>query len=373
MNLLKRDYIIREPLLVSMLVLLTIVFSALTHAYSAAYDRRRNALGKEWYAKGKQELKSNRPATAVDDFRTALVYDPRNWEFSTHLADALMQAGHGDQAMNYYLGLWQRSPGNGPVNLQLARLSARKGDTVSAERYFNGAIFGDWSQDSASNRRSATLELINFYLQRGDSGHAESQLLILSDNLPEDPQLHNQVAELYGRVGDERRALAQYRQVLQLDPQNVTALLGAGEASFHIGDYRAAQEYLTRALRVDASNASAKSLLPVVQSAVALNPYERGISEAEKVKRTLRLFDIAGQRLQSCNSGASFVASYQERWKQLGPTANPHFLKQHPEEIETVIDFCASAEKLAESQCGELAPDDSALLAIARQREMDVR
>jgi Flp pilus assembly protein TadD len=373
LNLFKRDYIIREPLLISMLVLLTILFSALTHAYSAAYDRRRIALGRDWYAKGKQELKDNRPAAAVDDFRTALVYDPRNWDFSMHLADALMQAGHGDQAMNYYLGLWQRSPGSGPVNLQLARLSARKDDTESAERYFNGAIFGNWPQDSASNRRAATLELINFYLKRGDSGHAESQLMILSDNLPEDPQLHNQVAGLYGRVGDARRARTQYQQALQLDAQNITALLGAGEASFQIGDYHAAQEYLTRALRVDDSNASAKGLLTVVQSALALNPYERGISEAEKIKRSLLSFDVAGNRLRSCGSGASSIPPYLERWKQLMPTANAHFLKQHPEEIETLIDFCVSAEKVAQTQCGEPAPDDSALLAIARQREMEVR
>jgi len=373
LNLLKRDYIIREPLLISMLVLLTILFSALTHAYSAAYDRRRISLGQEWYAKGKQELKNSRPATAVDDFRTALVYDPGSWDFSTHLADALMQAGHDDQAANYYLGLWQRSPGNGPVNLQLARLSARKGDTVSAERYFNGAIFGDWPQDSATNRRAATLELINFYLERGDTGHAESELMIVSDNLPEDPQLHNLVAGLFGRVGDEPRALAQYRQVLQLVPQNLPALLGAGEASFRIGDYRAAEGYLTRALHVDDSNDSAKNLLAVVQSVLAINPYERGISEAEKIKRTLLLFDVAGKRLQSCGSGASSIPPYLERWKQLTSMANPHFLKQHPEETETLIDFAVSAEKVAESQCSEPTSNDAALLAIARQREMEAR
>jgi len=373
LNLLKRDYIIREPLLVGILVLITVIFSALTHAYSAAYDRQRFALGQQWFTKGNQELKNNRPATAVDDFRTALLYDSRNWDFGMHLADALMQAGHDSQAMNYYLELWQRTPTSGPVNLQLARLSAKKGDTVSAERYFNGAIFGDWPHDSPANRRSATLELINFYLERGDTGHAESELMILSDNLPEDPQLHTRVAGLYARVGDDQRALGQYRQVLQLDPRDLAALLGAGETSFRLGDYRAAQEYLNRALRVDDSNTSAKNLLAVVQSAVALNPYERGIYEADKIKRTLLLFDIAGKRLQSCGAGASAVAPYLERWKQLMATANQHFLKQHPEEIETLIDFCASAEKLAQAQCGQPTPDDSALLAIARQREMEDR
>jgi tetratricopeptide (TPR) repeat protein len=143
MNLLKRDFIVREPLLVSILVLITLAFSALTHAYSQAYDRRRSALGIEWLERGKQEQKNNRHPAAVEDFRIALLYDPQNWDYRMHLADALTEAGQTEQALNYYQGLWQSHPNNGPINLQLAHLGERKGDTNAAERYFNGAIFGD--------------------------------------------------------------------------------------------------------------------------------------------------------------------------------------------------------------------------------------
>lgn len=293
-----------------------------------------------------------------------------------YLADALLQAGQAEQAQNYYLGLWQSNPANGPVNFQLARLYASKGDNVAAERYFNGAIFGDWPENPEANRRAASLELINFYLDRGDTGHAESQLMILSDNLPEDPQLRTRVADLYVRVGDDQRALAQYRQALQLDSRYLPALVGAGDASFRVGDYHAAQTYLSRALHLDSSNAAAKQLLAVIQPALALNPYERGIPDAEKSQRALRVFDIAGQRLQSCggspqSAGASSVAPLLERWKQLTATANARFLSQHPEEIETLIEFSFSAEKLAQEHCGEPTPVDSAVLAITHQREME--
>ncbi len=376
MNLLHRDFIIREPLLVGILVLIAVLFSALTHSYTQAYDRRRTALGVEWFIRGKQELKNGRPPAAVQDFRTALFYDPRNSGFEMYLADALLQAGQTEQALNYYLGLWQTNSANGPVNLQLARLYARKGDNVAAERYFNGAIFGDWPENPESNRRAASLELINFYLDRGDTGHAESQLMILSDNLPGDPQLRTRVADLYARVGDDQRALAQFRQALQLNSKYLPALVGAGETSFRVGDFHAAETYLSRALHLDPSNTSAKQLLAVIQSALALNLYERGIPEAEKVQRTLRVFDIAGKRLQSCGestqvSATSSIAPFLERWKQLMATANAHFLTQHPEEVETLIDFAASAEKVAQDHCGESTPDDSAVLAIAHQREME--
>jgi tetratricopeptide (TPR) repeat protein len=378
MNLLKSDFIIREPLLVSILVLITILFSALTHSYSHAYDRRRVTLGVEWFERGKQELGNGRPAAAVEDFRTALLYNPRNWDYSMHLADALSQGHHTEQALNYYLGLWQSQPNNGPVNLQLARLSAQKDDVPGAERYFNGAIFGDWAENASANRLTASLEMINFYLERGDSGHAESQLIILSDNLPEDPQLHTRVADLYSRVGDDQRALKQYRQAAQLDPTYLPAVLGAGEAAFRIGDDPAAQTYLSNSLRLDESNAAAKNLLAVIQAVSLLNPYQRGISDSEKAKRALRAFAVAGNRLRSCATGpgssaAASMEPFLERGKQLKAMANARFLIQHPEEIDTLLDFSASAEKRAQSSCGEPTPDDSALLAIARRRETEER
>jgi Tfp pilus assembly protein PilF len=376
MNLLKRDLIVREPLLVSILVLITLAFSALTHAYSQAYDRRRSALGIEWFERGKQELKNNRHPAAVEDFRTALLYDPQNWDYRMHLADALTEAGQTEQALNYYRGLWQSHPNNGPINLQLARLGERKGDTNATERYFNGAIFGDWPDNAAENRRTASLELIQFYLDRGDRGHAESQLIILSENLPEDPQLHSQVADLFSRVGDDQRALKQYQRAERVNPNYPPAIQGAGEAAFRIGDFHTAEVYLTHALRLDESNASAKRLLAIVQSIFLLDPYERGLPEAEKIKRTLRTFEIVGNRLQSCAASSDSSVSRAieprfERWKQSKAMATPRFLAQHPEKVETLLEFASSSEGLAQSRCGEPSLDDSAILAIAQHRELE--
>jgi tetratricopeptide (TPR) repeat protein len=378
MNPLKRDLIVREPLLVSALILLTVVFSALTHAYSQTYDRRRASLGVQWFERGKLELKNNRPSAAIEDFRTALLYNPRSPEFGMQLAKALAQSGRTEQAFNYFLGLWQNMPTSGPVNLELARLSEWKGDSTSAERFFNGAIFGDWPEDAMANRRTASLELINFYLTKGDPGHAESQLIILSENVPEDAPLHIRVAELFSRVGDDRRALAQFRNAIQLDPNNLQALGEAAEASFRLGDYTAAQAYLSRLLHLNGSDSSARRLLDVIQTTFRLNPYENGITQAEKTKHALKAFDIVGNRLLACSSSvksssASSIDSFYERWKQLKATANPRFLSQHPDEIGTLFDFSISAEKIAESACGQSTVEDSALLAIGNQEEGERR
>lgn len=374
MNLLKRDFIIREPLLVAILVVITVLFSTLTHSYTQAYDRRRTALGTQWFARGNQELKNNRPAAAVEDFRTALLYAPQNWEYRMHLAQALTAANQTKQAMDYYLSLWQSNPRNGQVNLQLARLAVRNGEVEEAERYFNGAIFGDWPEGSSGSRLEASLELISFYLDRGDSGHAETQLMILSENLPEDPAMHARVGDLYSRVGDEQRGLKQYQWALQFDPNYFPAVLGAGQAAFRVGHYRAAEGYLGHALRLDQSNATARELQAITQSVLLLNPYEHGIATAEKVRRALRGFAIIGNQLQSCvktpgTPGDSAIEPFLEKWNQLKAMANSRFLTQHPDEVDTLFDFYVAAEKQAETSCGQPGPEVSALLAIARTRE----
>jgi tetratricopeptide (TPR) repeat protein len=372
-DFLKRGFKIREPLLISILVLIAVVFSALTHAYNDAYARRRAALAVQWFDRGNQELNSNRPQIAIDDFRTALFYDPRNFAFSMHLANALTLANHTDEAQNYYVNLWQRDPANGLVNLELGRLYAKKGMAPEAERYFNGAIFGTWPKDAPANRRAASLELIGFYLDRGDVGHAESQLIILSANLPEDPVLHTRVGELYSRVGNDRRALAQYREAIRLNPAYLPAIEGAGRAAFRLGDYRTAETYLNAALHIDQSEVQARDLLNAIQSIFTLNPYERGLSESEKSQRTLRAFDVAGSRLTACASPseASSVAPFLDKWKQLKPSANLRFLTQHPEQRDILFDFAASAEKAAQNICGQPSPNDSALLTVAKQREAE--
>jgi len=378
MNVFRRDFVVREPLLVGILVLVAVVFSTITHAYSQAYDRRRNQLGQQWYANGNAELQKQRPATAVEDFRTALLYDPQNWDYRLSLAEALTQAGHTNQALNYYQSLWQVNPKNGLVNLHLARFAAQAGNVSEAERYFNGAIFGDWAETAADHRREALFELINFYLQRKDAGQAESQLIILSGNLPEDPVLHTRVADLYSQVGDYQRAMAQYRLAFQLYPKYLPALYGAGKAALQIGDYRSAETYLGRARREDSAGPDVHNLLQVAQSAAALNPFDHGLHESEKIQRVLRAFQIASTRLDACQKTSTpngsvppSLAALQEQLKQWKPNANARFLARQPDQIDALFEFSASVEKQSQSLCGQPTSEDSALLALANSHAMD--
>jgi tetratricopeptide (TPR) repeat protein len=371
MNVLRRDFVVREPLLVAILVLIAVVFSTVTHAYSQAYDRRRNQLGQQWFATGNADLQKSQPVAAIAAFRTALLYDPQNWDYRLFLAEALTRAGHSKQALNYYQSLWQFNPRSGIVNLNLARFAAESGHADDAERYFNGAIFGDWPENAPDHRRQSLLELINFYLQRQDTGQAESQLIVLSANLPEDMVLRTHVGDLFMQVGDYQRALAQYRLAFQLSPKYLPALAGAGKASFQLGDYRSAETYLSRAAREDSAGSDIRNLLSVTQAAASLDTSEHGLPESEKIRRVLRAFSIASTRLDSCHRTAadntlpSPLAALLEQSKQWKPNANARFLTQQPDQIDSLFEFAASIEKQSQSLCGQPTPEEAALLALA--------
>src|SRR5262249_26849521 len=88
------------------------------------------------------------------------------------------------EARSYLLDLWQESPGDGEVNLQLARLASRTGDDASARRYYENAIAGVWEGDAIEivrRRRQARLEFYRYLLERGDQPAA---LAVLSEIPP---------------------------------------------------------------------------------------------------------------------------------------------------------------------------------------------
>src|SRR5712691_1007165 len=60
------------------LVLLTfpalVAFFVVTGFAARAYHSKEKHLADEWYARGEADLGAGRPASALDDFRTALIY-----------------------------------------------------------------------------------------------------------------------------------------------------------------------------------------------------------------------------------------------------------------------------------------------------------
>lgn len=369
MKLFSRNFVIREPLLVTILFVLTLVLFAFTRTYSRAYDLRRYRLAQEWFSRGFSDLEANRPAPAVDEFRTALLYDPQSWEYRSNLAIALLRAGHVHQAQEYFRTLWQARPEDGAINLQLARLAAGENNSRDAERFFNGAIFGEWPENAAGDRRNALFEFVDYYLRRQDFRKAESQLLSLSASLPEEPDLQRRVANLFLRVGDAQRALEFNQKALRHEPNNSLALHGAGAAAYKLDDFSQAQVYLSHALHQDPSDLEAQRLLDITQQALLLDSSAHGISNTERARRVLNSFQIATLRLANCpaseESSIAHIAALRQQAAQLQPTARMPGVQNSAESAEALLDFSFQVEQQSQSLCGLPSVGDQALLALA--------
>jgi predicted Zn-dependent protease len=129
------------------------------------------------------------------------------------------------------------------VNVQLARLEARRDDVTGTVRYYQNALYGSWRIDQGDARRQVRVELIRYLLAHDQRGRALSELLVLEGNLPDDARLQTEAGRLFLEAGEPHRGLERFRQVLRSDPKNKSALTGAGEAAFEVGDYTSAQRF----------------------------------------------------------------------------------------------------------------------------------
>ena len=189
----------------------------------------------------KQALKSGHAGAALADFRNALAYSRDNSLYQLRLAQALVATGRVQEARTYLLSLREREPGNGPVNLELARLAVREHDIPEAVQYFHDAVYSEWDGDPAVQRRAVRLELVKFLLDSDQKAAARAELIGVAGNLPPDAKLQTQVGALLMKAGGYDDALRLFRQALAANPHSAPALAGAGECYFLTGQYAQAE------------------------------------------------------------------------------------------------------------------------------------
>jgi tetratricopeptide (TPR) repeat protein len=367
----------RESLVVVSIVLLAIFF-AITGFVTRRYHATQAALGGHWYQRGEAALKANQPLKAVNAFHTALVYSRDNSTYQMRLAEALVKADRLSEAEVYLRALWEREPGNGTVNLELARLAARASDVPEAIRYYHNAIFGVWDSNPFVHRRETRLELCQLLLSKGERTQAESELIALVTELPPDAALHASVGRMFLQVQDYRRALQQFQVALKLKPKIKGAWAGAGEASYLAGNYAEARYYLEKAVAESSSDLQAAQQLEMCKLILSLDPFDRRLSQRERIRRTVAAFNQALARVTLCakDRGVNLEAkqatgplqSIYAGAKKMHPKVNERSLRRNPDLISNVMDLAFQMEGQAEQVCGVPPDPDQALLMIARAR-----
>jgi hypothetical protein len=236
MSFLTRNLVIREPLVISLLVLLAIVFFAFTHAYSQAYDTRRNDLGQKWFAHGNQELAANQPAAAVERIHRPLLHATKlGMPFAPcRSADDCRPTHQAGNISPAFACSRKTAPSICSTPCWPRRKRLRRNATTTG-RF---SVIGLTMPKIVAAMR---FELIDFYLQRHDLRQAESQLLTLSAN-PGRSSTANATADLSCASGRSRPDF--YKRAARQDLHNLATLLGAGKAALQLGDYRMAESYL---------------------------------------------------------------------------------------------------------------------------------
>jgi predicted Zn-dependent protease len=365
-----RVYLRQQPVMLALVAGLAVIFFLAVTGLSRAYQAQREALGSRWFSRGVTDLRAEHFDSAITEFRSALLYSPDDYSYQLNLAEALIGLKRTAEASTYLLTLWDRQPDDGLVNLELARIAVQKGQTEPAERYYHNAIYATWPNDLEGKRRDARLELIEFLL-RDDvraRAQAESELIALAENIGDDATQQQQVGDLFVRTLDYERAFAFYRLSLQSDRHNRAALAGAGSAAFELGRYPEARRYLQSAVAANADDAESAALLKTTELVLAMDPFQRQISMAERNRIVVEAFAAAGERIAACAQKLG-RPSLAESWAKMKPRVTELELRRNPDLVESAMDLVFAVERETSVSCGAPGGKDLALLLIAKLHE----
>jgi tetratricopeptide (TPR) repeat protein len=358
-------------------------FAAVGHLVTR-YTANQQSRGRKLYAQGLAAAQASHFDDAIAAFRAALTCDPTNSQYQLSLARALRDSNvpsRLDEAESYLTALWQRAPQDAAVNLALARVAAHRGSIEDATRYYHNAMYGVWNSDLDANRDRARVELVQFLLNKGARAQADSELIALAAALPPDHEPHLQAAQLFSQAQDYPGALEQYEITLRLDPDNPTALAGAGETAYRSRNYDVAAHYLKAAEKINPNDANARQLLASTELILADNPFQTHISDAERNRRINAAFAQAETRLTVCarqagvnletsgNSPLSALPILQARWLATKPSLASLRSAAETDLPDAIMDVVFQIERQAASTCGPPQGIDAALLLVSSKRE----
>jgi tetratricopeptide (TPR) repeat protein len=366
----------RETILFLCVPVLAALF-AFTSTAAKIYHSQQRGFAEDWYLRGEAGLKSDHASEAIKDFSRALAYSRDNRVYRLRLAQALLAANRSEEARPYLLNLWQHEPGNGTVNLELARLAVRRGEASEAIRYFHNAIYGVWEESPEDHRRQVRLDLCEYLLSRGERQATQAALIELAADLPKDAGFCAHVGTLFLKAENYSQALDTFRQALDLDSKHETALRGAGEACFQMANYRDARRYLERAVRVNPQDASAVRRLDMTNLILSLDPLERGLSAQTRAGRVVFAYQQAVERTRTCalkrgeelelqQPGTELQFAY-GRLMEIKPQVREKVLRRDPDLLTQTLDMVFEVEQFTARDCGYPAGVDLALLLIARK------
>ena len=377
----KRGLVLHDTLSFLALLAISVALFGVTLFLFRSFEEHRADLAVRWAKRGRLALAQNHPAAAVDALHTALTYTsdgPEETDDQLLLAQALAAGGHTEEAQNYYLNLWDTHPGDGFINLQLARLDRAQDKLADANDKYEASIFGSWEEDGAVHRRNVRLEFTDFLIEQHLNADARNQLFTVAGNFPTDvPTLLN-VAYKLQTAGYAPDALTFLQKAVALQPHNRDLLIQAGQAAYTLADYALAERLLHRALEEHPAPGDAVSQPQLAAQAAAakriqdltLTPDQPATPRADHIITAAR---IAQTRLRTCLAAPGtaprndpLLDSLTPRWTAANAAkATRASLMNNPAAEDTLTQLIYLTEQNTNQACGEPTGDDALLLELA--------
>lgn len=373
----KRKLILRDSLTFLSLTLLTCALFAMTLILFRSFAAHRSELGTRWSGRGRSALIAGRPEQAIASLRTALSYAPGDRAYELLLAQALAQAGHTEEAYNYYSGLWDSQPGDGFLNLHLARLAAGRKDRREAVNFYRASLYGTWEGDGVARRRDVRLELVRYLLQNHDISAARAELLVAEGNADNDPAVDLELGRLFQQAGDRRDALDVYLKAIEVSPKDPEPLRSAGALAYSMGEFATAQRLLHQAARMSdhpgehavPTDFGTTNLLDRADRILDLLPSSK-LPSAQRVTRLLALKSLAKRRLDACAAMPgglpTQLSEIRASWLANGRSTTRAALLKDQTIQDDLLDLIYKTEAQTDGPCGPAAGDDALLVLISR-------
>ena len=331
-----------------------------------------------WYRQGQQEQEAGDMDAAIESFRKATTNDLDNQDYRLALGRALASQGSEKEALGTLLQLRQSAPENGELNLEVARLTADTGNIREATRFYHSALYGVWPIEQADKRRrEVRAELIEYLLDNGDTTTALSELLAFTPDIRDTAKERTQAGQWFLKVGDASRALEQFTRALQLEPNNLAALDGAGEAEFRLGSYSKAVAHLEAALREGEPSESRDHLLAVSRGVLADDPLDATISNSQRVSRLRRLLETWRSSIHECiqttgeGSAGSVMMGLEMEAEVLEPGLTVRALERDTELVRRGLELFSRMERAATQSCGPAGDAGEVLELVIREHGLE--
>lgn len=386
----RRRLIVQDSLALLSLVAITICIAVVTYFFFHSFQQHRSVLEKRWFARGEIALASGHSADAVDDFRSALSFSSANTQYQMALAEALAASGRTDEAYAYFSTLHEAEPGDGYLNLQLARLAVRRSNPQQAIEYYQSALNGLWLSEGTERRRDIRLELARYLLSLHRFNDAQGQLLAAEGNALDSPSALFAIANLLRQAQDPSDASTAFQRVERsrnASPSDVLAsLLAESQIAASVGQYkhamRALNRYMAKARQYPAAvnpeqKRSAEHELDTYQRMSQLIPFD-GLPPRQRADRVLLMANIAHRRYQSClkhpqsasdaNSTDADLLALGTQWTQWAQSKSlaPNRLSGDTSLQQYLMTWSGQAELLTAKLCGAPTGDDALLLQLTQ-------